>query len=72
VEGNSDRPTRSAQQGDSFVGQLATPTGKPAFTQEKVATLAGGIYQSPNGPQFQGKVKITQGSRKRLDCTTVV
>ena len=69
VDGNVAiaRPAFGTIKGDSFVGQLgyangvATLTGGEFTQGESRYALAGGISQSPNGPQFQGKVKITQG-----------
>jgi translocation and assembly module TamB len=69
VEGNVAiaRPAIGTIKGDSFLGQLRYANGAVTltdgeFTQgESRYALAGSISQSPNGPQFQGKVKIAQG-----------
>lgn len=60
-------PAIGRLKGDSFVGQFryadgaATLTGGEFLLGESRYALAGSFAQTPNGPQFQGQLNISQG-----------
>jgi translocation and assembly module TamB len=67
-----DKPAIGTIKGDAFVGQLryangvATLTGGEFTQGESRYAFAGSVSQSPNGPQFQGQLKIAQGKIQNI------